>query len=224
MTAPDSPHADGRRFHVVVPVKPLDRAKSRLRDLGDELRRDLAVAFLLDVLAAVAGSSAVARIVVVTDDDRVRARVREHFNGRVEVAPDTEPIELNRALRHGAASLDLPVGSANRTGLLALCADLPALTVEAVSALLACAPPTGSGFVADHTGVGTTAYVAAAVGSFQPRFGARSREAHARQGALDLTALASPELRADVDTPADLEALHGRLGVETGKVLARHRS
>ncbi len=114
--------------------------------------------------------------------------------------------------------------------MLALCADLPALTAVAVADLLAAAPRSGAGFVADHTGVGTTAYLAAPA-RFDPRFGAGSRAVHAVQGAADLTAFARPGLRADVDTPEDLWMMLdgsdvGRppleLGRATRNVVRRH--
>lgn len=256
-TAPDHPDrptrgprdADAPGWHVVVPVKPLDRAKSRLAGLGDDVRRDLALAFLLDVLDAVRGAPDVLGIAVVTSDDRVAGRVREDLGARVQVLPDAEPMELNHALHRGAAGLVSTHGAgagagagpgagsgagatpaAGDAGVLALCADLPALTTVAVTDLLAAAPRPGPGFVADHTGGGTTAYLAAPA-RFDPRFGAGSRTAHAEQGAADLTAFARPGLRADVDTPEDLWAMLdgsdvGRapleLGPATRDVVRRH--
>lgn len=231
--------AEAPGWHVVIPVKPLDRAKSRLAGLGDDVRRDLALAFVLDVLDAVRGAPDVLGIAVVTSDDRVAARVREDHGTRVRVVPDAEPMELNHALHRGVAALAARNGAgatapADGTAALALCADLPALTAAAVADLLAVAPRTGAGFVADHTGAGTTAYLAAPP-RFDPRFGAGSRDAHAAQGAIDLTSFARPGLRADVDTPEDLWALldgsdpidgtDGRplgLGRATRAVVTRH--
>jgi 2-phospho-L-lactate guanylyltransferase len=225
-------------WHVVVPVKPLDRAKSRLTGLGDDVRRDLALAFLLDVLDAVRGAPDVLGIAVVTSDDGVAGRVRADLGARVQVVPDAEPMELNHALHRGAAALASANGAGPRAGagaapdaaVLALCADLPALTTVAVAELLAAAPRSGAGFVADHTGAGTTAYLAGPA-HFDPRFGVGSRAAHAEQGATDLTAFARPGLRADVDTPEDLWAMLdgsdvGRptleLGPATRDVVRRH--
>lgn len=205
--------AEAPGWHVVIPVKPLDRAKSRLAGLGDDVRRDLALAFLLDVLDAVRDAPDVLGIAVVTSDDGVAARVQGDLDGRVLVVPDAEPRELNHALHRGAAALASASGAgagataaAGDAAVLALCADLPALTAVAVTDLFAAAPRSGPGFVADHTGAGTTAYLAAPA-RFDPRFGAGSRAAHAEQGAVELTAFARPGLRADVDTPEDLWAL-----------------
>ncbi len=92
-------------WHVVIPVKPLDRAKSRLAGLGDDVRRDLALAFLLDVLDAVRGAPDVLGIAVVTSDDGVAGRVQDDLGARVLVVPDAEPMELNHALHRGAVAL-----------------------------------------------------------------------------------------------------------------------
>lgn len=244
---PDRPtrtprEAETPGWNVVIPVKPLARAKSRLAGLGDDIRRDLALAFLLDVLDAVRGAPDVLGIAVVTSDDGVTRRVRDDLGARVQIVPDAEPMDLNHALHRGAAAL-APTNDAGRrsgagataaggdAGVLALCADLPALTAVAVADLLAAAPRSGAGFVADHTGAGTTVYLAAPA-RFDPRFGAGSRAAHAEQGATDLTAFARPGLRADVDTPEDLWAMldgsdAGRpsleLGPATRDVVRRHR-
>lgn len=226
-TAPDlsspAPHDRGPAgVDVVIPVKPLDRAKSRLAVLGDDARRDLALAFVRDVLVAVRGAAGVRDIVVVTADEQVASLVRAELGGRGRLVPDTEPRELNRALHRGVADLLGTRPDADGAGVLALCADLPALTSRALAELLAAAPVARPGFVADHTGTGTTAYLAPPA-LFDPRFGPGSRDAHARD-AVDLTAGVPFELRADVDSPEDLAALvaHVLLGEATRASLARH--
>ena len=192
--------------------------------LGDDVRRDLALAFVRDVLTALGDAVGVREVVVVTADEQVAALVADHHGGRVRVVPDTGPRELNRALHRGVAALRASGTADAGAVVLALCADLPALTSQAVSDLLAVAPGTEAGFVADHTGAGTTAYLAPPA-LFDPRFGTGSRAAHAAQGAVDLTALVRAELRADVDSPEDLGALvtDADLGESTRAVLVRHR-
>ncbi len=223
--APSSPAPQVRGaagVDVVIPVKPLDEAKSRLALLGDGVRRDLALAFVGDVLTAVRGATGVREVVVVTADEQVARLVRSQLGDRGRVVPDTAPLELNRALHLGAAALRGTRREEDRAGVLALCADLPALTSRAVSDLVAVAPRARAGFVADHTGAGTTAYLAPP-DLFDPRFGPGSRAAHARS-AEDLTARVASELRADVDSPADLAALVSavHLGEATRAVLLRH--
>lgn len=220
-----------RVFHVVLPLKPLDRAKSRLDAAGDGPRRALVLAFLLDVVDAVLAVDRVGRVVLVTDDPTVPGSLVERFGDRVEVVADLSPSELNAALRHGAAhALGVPTGATRAPddaggagGLLALCADLPALDAAAVDALLDVAPTTGAGFVADLAGTGTTAYLAARLDDFDPRFGPGSGAAHRAQGAVELSDLVPVGLRADVDTLAELRALGTRVGAATRAVLERTR-
>jgi 2-phospho-L-lactate guanylyltransferase len=61
---------DSARFSwtVLLPVKVLARAKSRLAVLAGDRRRDLALALAADTVAAVTACPAVARVVVVTSD------------------------------------------------------------------------------------------------------------------------------------------------------------
>jgi 2-phospho-L-lactate/phosphoenolpyruvate guanylyltransferase len=135
---------------VLLPVKVLARAKSRLAVLAGDRRGELALAFASDTVLAAAACPAVARVVVVTSDPvagRLLGRLgavivadepadRSAGFGLAEGGPmvdDTASGDvgelgvqdaLNAALRHGAAF------AARRwpgTGLAALTADLPAL-------------------------------------------------------------------------------------------------
>jgi 2-phospho-L-lactate/phosphoenolpyruvate guanylyltransferase len=219
MSVPPEPAPPSRRYDVIVPVKRLDHAKTRLAEVGDEMRRDLVLAFLLDTVDAVAGSVLVSRIVVVSDDPVVAREVGAAFEGRAVVVSDPSPTGLNHALHRGVSAL-----GARDEGVLGLCADLPALTSPAVTQLLRVAPRTGSGFVADRAGTGTTAYLAANRSQFAPQFGHGSRAAHQARGAADLTSQVSPLLRCDVDTRADLTALRDVLAPRTRDVVSRNEN
>src|SRR5947209_10589199 len=81
---------------AVVPVKRLPLAKTRIA-LPADLRAELALAIAADTVAACRATSAVARIVVVTDDEDAAARLAEL--GAV-VVPDAPDAGLNPALRH----------------------------------------------------------------------------------------------------------------------------
>ncbi|MGW4275381.1 2-phospho-L-lactate guanylyltransferase, partial [Streptomyces seoulensis] len=57
------------QWTLVIPLKPLARAKSRLADTaGDGVRPTLALAFAQDTVAAALACAAVADVAVVTDD------------------------------------------------------------------------------------------------------------------------------------------------------------
>jgi 2-phospho-L-lactate/phosphoenolpyruvate guanylyltransferase len=215
MPSPPSSH-QAQRFGVVVPVKPALVAKSRLGGLGDAVRRELVTAFAVDTVVAAHDCPAVGAVLVVTDDV-VLARTLDEFG--VVAIPDGRPGLLNESLRLGAAEL---VRRRPDLRPVALCADLPALRSADLAEVLANAPGGPTAFVADAAGVGTTLYTAASVGSFEPRFGERSRDAHMAAGATELGAPAS--VRTDVDTPEELRAAAGLgLGARTSWVVTRFR-
>ncbi|MET8836846.1 2-phospho-L-lactate guanylyltransferase, partial [Micromonospora sp. NPDC004540] len=85
---------------VVVPVKRLGVAKSRLRGaLPGVPHEELALALAADTVRAVRACPTVARVLVVTDDPRVAA---EATAAGAAVTPDPAA-GLNGAFRHGAA-------------------------------------------------------------------------------------------------------------------------
>ena len=55
-------------WSVLMPVKVLAEAKSRLAGLAGPRRAELALALASDTTTAVLGSDAVARVIVITDD------------------------------------------------------------------------------------------------------------------------------------------------------------
>jgi 2-phospho-L-lactate guanylyltransferase len=195
------------RVDLVVPVKALYRAKTRLRGAADggggdpDAHAALALALAHDTVAAVRRAGAVRRLLVISSDPVVTAELTALG---VEVAPDVGG-GLNAALRHGAALLrsrdaDATVG--------ALQADLPALRPEELDGAAAEAEAvfaTGGtrAFCADAEGTGTTLLLAAAGAVLDPRFGAGSAQRHRTSGAVALGG-AWPGLRRDVDTGDDL--------------------
>ena len=198
-------------WSVVIPVKVLAIAKSRLAGLDDADRRALALAMAADTVAAAVACPLVGAVVVVSDDPAVAATVAPL--GAVAVA-DTPGAGLNRALAAGAQH------AAERWpghGLAALLADLPALSArELTAALTAAAGVPAQAFVADAAGSGTTLYTARPGVPFLPQFGPRSRTLHQRAGATELNPPGIAGLRQDVDTLADLRAAAAiRLGRRT---------
>lgn len=199
---------------MLVPLKPLAEAKSRLRGAAarhEDLVLDLARATVSAALAA----EGVARVLVVTRDSRAAAVLRASGAG---VLPD-EGRDLNDALRRAAAAVagsGAPPGGTRANPrrrraaagpVVALPADVPALRPTELSEALAVAAGRRA-FVPDAAGVGTVLLVAAPGGALDPRFGPGSAGAHERSGALRLTG-AWPTLRRDVDTAADLAVVRG---------------
>lgn len=178
---------------VVVPVKRLALAKTRLSTYGDSRRRELALAFAADVVTA---ALEVAVVLVVTDDEEAAFLVSA-LGARV--AADDPDAGLNPALSHGADLLRTLVD-----GVATLSADLPAMRPEHLAEVLALVGPGRRGFVSDVRGTGTTLLAAGAGAELLPGFGAGSRIGHLASGAVELAAAAG--LRQDVDTPDDLRA------------------
>ncbi|MCA1711016.1 MAG: 2-phospho-L-lactate guanylyltransferase [Actinobacteria bacterium] len=196
---------------LVVPVKRLALAKTRLQAYGDVLRQDLALAFAVDVVTAALASDAVEHVLVVTDDER--ARVALSGAGAVVVS-DGPDAGLNPALAHGANLLPAGLGAAT------VSADLPALRPDELTAALRAVPADRRAFVADAAGTGTTLLAAPVGQSLAPAYGQSSRDGHLVSGAAELPAGAG--LRLDVDTPDDLRrALALGVGGATAAVAAR---
>jgi 2-phospho-L-lactate/phosphoenolpyruvate guanylyltransferase len=204
---------------LVVPVKPLYRAKTRLRGAADggvgdpDAHAVLALALAHDTVAAALAAHTVRRLLVVSSDPVVAAELAAVG---VEVVPDVGR-GLNAALRHGAGLLrsrdpGAPVG--------ALQADLPALRPEELDEAVRAAGDARRAFCADAEGTGTTLLLAARGVALDPRFGAGSAARHRSSGAVMLGGT-WPGLRRDVDTGDDLcAAAELGLGPHTRAVLA----
>ncbi len=215
MTAePPTRAATPPRYGMVVPVKRLAAAKSRLAPLGDDVRRELVGAFVTDTVSALLDTPCVIRVLVVTDE----VDLARWLSGLgVTAIPDASSEDLNGTLVQGATEL-LRRDPSLRPA--AVCADLPTLRPEELAEVLATVDPERAAFVADAAGVGTTLYTAPDLGTFAPRFGFRSRDAHLDAGALELDTSAAPSLSRDVDTPEDLRAAVALgVGHRTGFVL-----
>jgi 2-phospho-L-lactate guanylyltransferase len=197
---------------VLVPVKSLDLGKSRLLGVTETERRTLAAAFAMDTIAAARSTPGVSGVAVVTSDPEMAERARL---AGCSVLPDAG--DLNGSLRAAAAGVWV---QQPRVLVVALCADLPALTPEELRLALDEVHGGDRWFVSDHRGTGTTMY-AAPPDRFDPRFGAASRAAHLGAGAHEVMA-AVPGLRRDVDTVDDLEHLASEdaLGAHTRRALA----
>jgi 2-phospho-L-lactate guanylyltransferase len=201
---------------VVIPVKVLARAKSRLGVLAGPRRPELALAMAADTVCAVLGCPEVAQVLVVSSDSAVGGSLAalgvtvvdepsQAVANTAAASLDPPELGLNAALSHGAAiAARLWPG----TGIAALSADLPALRPAELGRALraAGALPGRASFVADAQDVGTTLYAAAPGAGFRPMFGGASRRRHAAGGVCELLLDGIPGLRRDVDTPDDLRA------------------
>ncbi|WP_225838478.1 2-phospho-L-lactate guanylyltransferase [Streptomyces sp. NK08204] len=189
------------QWTLVIPLKPLTRAKSRLSDTAaDGVRPGLALAFAQDTVAAAVACEAVADVAVVTDDELAG---RELAALGARIVPDTPGRGLNAALAHGAAVVRQ---SRPRAPVAALNADLPALRPLELSRVLRAATEFPRAFLADAAALGTTLLAAAPERELLPAFGTGSRARHGASGAVELRLTRVDSVRQDVDTGADLRA------------------
>ncbi len=192
---------------VIIAVKRLDSAKSRLSALFDgQVRQRVVLAMLMDTITAAQAAPGVESITVVTADEIAAAAARAQ--GACVVADPTPPGHgdpLNNALMTACRE----VSSAN-PDIVVLQGDLPALRSSELGAALEAGARFGRSFVADRQRTGTSALFAFGV-PLDPLFGADSARRHRDSGAVELLG-EWPGLRCDIDTPADLEEAR-RLGV-----------
>jgi 2-phospho-L-lactate/phosphoenolpyruvate guanylyltransferase len=198
--APDAVREVELNWSLVIPVKVLAHAKSRLTGLDAPRRADLALAMAADTVAAASKAAGVAAVIVVTDDPAVSSAAT---GLGATVLADAPAAGLNEALEHGAA---YSRAIWPERGCAGLAADLPALRPEELSRALTAAARFGEAFVPDADHTGTTLYAAAAGTAFRPLFGISSRERHIEAGAAELDLPGLDGLRRDVDTPDDLRS------------------
>ncbi|MGW3853076.1 2-phospho-L-lactate guanylyltransferase, partial [Streptomyces fagopyri] len=147
---------------------------------------------------AVLRTTGVARVLVVTDDERAVAEARS--TGAVPV-PDQQAAGLNTAIRTAVRHAHSLGG---RSPVAVLTTDLPALRSGELATVLDSAAGHRRAFLADHTGRGTTFLAAARPRWLAPAFEGDSRNRHRLSGAYEITGLKVPSVRLDVDTADDL--------------------
>lgn len=184
---------------VVVPVKRLELAKTRLRGVTVEPER-LALALVLDAMDAAFDSPRVVAVVVVTADPEVAARASAR-GARVVHEPDDS--DLNRAADLGISQARLRWPG---SGVAVMPSDLPALGGVELTGALALAGRHPLAVVPDAEGVGSTLITARPDAALVARFGGASAARHEVAGHVRLELPAGSAMRRDVDTAADLEA------------------
>ncbi len=181
--------------HVLVPVKRLDRAKTRLADALSPGERAELMRTMLDRVLAAVRSAGVERITLVTSEP-IDADGAVRWNDR--------GLPWNEAL--AAALRDVvsePVAAV-------ISADLPLLRPEEVVALIEATPEAGI-VVARAVDGGTNAVSMRPPGAIATCFGeplsARLHAEAAGARHLECVVLDLPGLAFDVDTPEDLERM-----------------
>jgi len=226
-TSPPDPHDPPLAADRVTALIPLRTGgKSRLREELDGVgRAGLVLAMLDDVLSALHGAGITDIRVLCADSGAVAAA---HARG-LTVVPDPGAAEPDD---HPVLSPDLPTAAGDRSlrravdaGLasvdpgrvrLVVAADLPLLTSDEVTAILA---STADVTLAPTHGGGTAMLRLAGGVELPTRYGAASASAHlhlALEHGLSTARLDLPGARQDVDRAADLRALEGQGPLDAG--------
>lgn len=186
---------------VVVAVKSLDSAKSRMAGLTAPQRAQLALAMATDVMLAVQRTPGVVGLYVVTPDALVARRAQRC--GAVPVRDDGSGLNQAFIMAGSVAHARHP-----HDAVAFLAADVPTLTPYVLEAALAAhmSDPTPA-YITDCARRGTTFLIASAGDPAVPYFGPSSARRHRAAGYRLLTPTpALHRLMHDVDTVDDLHA------------------
>ncbi len=191
---------------LVVPVKPLDEAKSRLAAvLSEEGRAALSHRWLLGVLATAQAAGCLAGLAVISRDPGVLAAAAQQGAVPIRETGDDLNAALEQARQHPCV--------ADAGALLVLPSDLPLLTVDDLQALAALAE-LGEGVVIapSHDG-GTNALLLRPPHAIPYAFGEASYARHcalAAAAGLPCRTYRSETLAWDMDYPEDLLMIERR--------------
>ncbi len=200
---------------AIVPIKPLNRAKSRLSTvLTAEQRETLALHMLLHNLKILTQSKSVFGVLVISRDMKALAAARA-IEG-VHTLQESGTPELNTAL-HRASRMLMTWGT---TATLVLPADVPLISCEDVQAIISMGRYNHSVVIApDDKRDGTNAMFMRPPDIIDYGFGVGSFERHMQSANLagaDVHVYESERLALDVDSPEDLIRYH-ELAVKYGE-------
>jgi 2-phospho-L-lactate guanylyltransferase len=190
---------------VIIPVKPLNRAKSRLAQvLSPEQRQQLAETMFRHVLQVVNKVPQIMGTMVVSRDGRALAIAREY--GARTVQESGAP-ELNSALMRATQV----VARWHANAVLILPADLPMISEVDVADMVEMGQDSLSTAViaTDDLEDGTNAMLIRPPGLFPYAYGQGSFNRHvelAQRAGADVRIYQSNRLALDIDVPQDLEA------------------
>ena len=186
---------------LAVPVKSLERAKSRLSPILSPVERAaLSLEMFEDVLDACLAQAEWETLVISHDEAVLEVGVRR----------GARPIvEKGRSLLDAVRQLegDTPRGSSPSNQLAVVLADLPLITDQALRTALAAGPRKGVVAAPAASDGGTNLLLRRPPSIIAPRFGRASFAKHrwaARRARVPFEEVSLPELAFDLDRPDDL--------------------
>ncbi len=188
---------------AIIPVKPLNRAKSRLAGvLTPDQRAELAETLFRRVLEVVRAVPQIAGTLVISRDTRALAIARD---AKVHTVQESGAPELNTALMRATQV----VGGWRGGAVLILPADLPLVTPEDLRDLIRLGMEDRSVIIAtDRTQNGTNAMLVRPPGLIPYTYGEGSFHRHLAAAELvgaNVQVYHSERLMLDIDMPEDLE-------------------
>ena len=192
------------RFAAIIPVGPLEDAKSRLGGALDaEERQDLAEQLLTRTITAALGVDLLVDVLVISPDRDV-IRLASNLGARTLR-------QRSRGLNAGLTEARADVVAGGADAILVLPIDLAFVSAEALATVLEPLRQSGQEtpivvLVPDRHGTGTNLIALRPPDTIEFRFGPGSRQAHcdaARSAGAAYTEVDGP-LKFDIDTPADL--------------------
>jgi 2-phospho-L-lactate guanylyltransferase len=190
-------------LYAVVPVKETVQAKQRLAGLlSPSLRQQLALAMLQDVLDTLSAVSALAGIMVVTEDAEV-TQIARNYRARLSTAGASDG-------HTGAVTAAARVLAAEGFGMMAIPADIPLVTPADIAQVLA-SHQDGRAFtiVPARDLQGSNTIVCTPADAVPLRFGTDSYFPHlaaAKAHGIVPREVVVPNIALDIDTPDDLTA------------------
>lgn len=191
---------------ALVPIKQLDRAKSRLATVLDASeRKTLAKAMLCDVLGTLSRVDGLAGILVVTSDAEA-ASIAAGFGATVV----SDPVEggLNAAVRHGMCWLD----AEHEAGAIVVPGDVPFVTRAELDSVLKAMRSSQIVIAPARRDGGTNILAMKPPSLLSPSFGPDSFARHvsgARSLGIEPTTLLLEGASHDIDVAADLAFYDG---------------
>lgn len=188
---------------AIIPVKPLNRAKSRLSDvLTPEERQRLAERMLRHMLEVIQAVPQIIGTLVISRDNKVLAIAREY--NALTVQESGSP-ELNKALTRATQV----VSSWRADSVIILPADLPLIQPDDIAQMINKGQQGVSVVIAtDNHRDGTNALFIRPPGVIPYAFGSQSFDTHcdmAREADINLHIYESERVALDIDLPEDLE-------------------
>lgn len=190
---------------AIVPIKPLERSKSRLSQvLTRHERARFSQQMLVRTLQVLAESARIEKTLVISRDSRALSIARSL--GAHTVTEHGHP-DLNDALKRATAfASDFSVSA-----ILILPADLPLLSKESIAELTKHINSNRTMVVVpDRRGTGTNALLLSPPGLIELGYGEGSFDRHVQRGraaGVDVEIVEHPDLGLDIDFPEDLDYL-----------------